>query len=138
MTRESCPVNRLDHSVRDEPSPPWVELARGVRTRRLVEANGITLALYRMRPGTAFKLHSHLFAELGVVLSGSGRAHFGDETRDLRAGDSFYISPGTAHDFRVNEGEPVLMLNVSVTLHEAENGIEHESIEKFAARAVRP
>ncbi len=126
----SCPKAR----VRDEPSRPRIEVGQGVRARRRVEANGITLALYRIRGGTALSVHSHLMAEIGVVLSGSGLARLGDEDRVLHAGDAFYVSPGTYHNFRADE--PVMMLNVTVPLHD--DGEETaEPIEELAARTLR-
>jgi quercetin dioxygenase-like cupin family protein len=95
-----------------EPSV-WSRLAPGVRVRRLVNGAGTALRLYRLDPGTDRDLHDHDFAELGMLLVGSGVMLVDGVERRLEAGDSFFLPARIPHAFRADaRGEPVLFLNV--------------------------
>lgn len=123
-------------SVRDERAPGWVEIEHGVRIRRMVEANGIALILYRIPPGTHFDRHAHPFAEVGVVLSGQGRCRFGGEVRTLHAGDAFYVPPDVPHDFTVEGTEPVVMLNTTVPLRSDDVASSADAVEELARASL--
>ncbi|MGI0155634.1 MAG: cupin domain-containing protein [Thermoplasmata archaeon] len=90
----------------------WTPLSPGVLARCLLEERGTALMLYRMQPGLRFAPHQHSTAELGVVLSGEGRLLLGSEARPVRAGDTFFIGPGTSHGFETFvKGEEAVVLN---------------------------
>lgn len=89
----------------------WTPLGPGVMARCLLEERGTALMLYRMEAGHRFPPHEHATAELGVVLSGEGRLLLATETRSVRAGDTFFVGPGTSHGFETfpNRGEAVVL-----------------------------
>jgi quercetin dioxygenase-like cupin family protein len=89
----------------------WTLLSPGVMSRCLLEEHGTALMLYRMDAGLRFDPHSHLSAELGLVLSGEGRLLLGAESRPVRAGDTFFVGPGVSHGFETfpNGGETVVL-----------------------------
>jgi mannose-6-phosphate isomerase-like protein (cupin superfamily) len=122
----------VQEPVVDHSPPPWVDFSPGVRVRRMVEANGTALILYRVQPKIRFALHDHAYSELGVVLSGGGRCRLGDEDRHLRAGDSFYVPPGVPHDFRAQASGPTVLLNVTVPLHATSDPANPIDLEQLA------
>lgn len=122
--------------VRAESSPSWVEVGPGLHKRPMVEAHETSLVLYRLEANARYDRHRHPLAEMGMLLSGRGRALLGGEVRELRAGDAFYIPPDTDHDFTVDEG-PVLMLNVSLPGHDPESASALGSLRALAEEAVR-
>jgi quercetin dioxygenase-like cupin family protein len=89
----------------------WTPLSPGVMARCLLEERGTALMLYRMEAGRQFAPHEHATAELGVVLSGEGRLLLATERRSVRAGDTFFVGPGTSHGFETfaDRGEAVVL-----------------------------
>ena len=95
----------------------WAPLLPGVMARCLLEERGTALMLYRIEPGLRFSPHEHSSAELGVVLSGQGRLLLGSESRPVRAGDTFFVGPGTSHGFEtLPDGGEAVVLNAVVPL----------------------
>jgi mannose-6-phosphate isomerase-like protein (cupin superfamily) len=102
--------------LREEEAPKWVVLAPGVRSRPLVEGGGTALLLYQVESGVRLETHIHDYSEFGVMISGEAHIDIGEEERDLREGDSFYIPPRCPHGFSVRPGKgPAVVLDVSVT-----------------------
>lgn len=57
-----------------------------------------TVKIINIEPGAELSLQQHEHRdEEWRVLSGSGRATVGEETRDVRAGDTYFIKRGTRH-----------------------------------------
>ncbi len=102
----------------------------------MVEANGTTLTMYQLAPGTRYPLHRHPSAELGVILHGEGRGLFESEERVLRAGDSFYVHPNAPHGFVAGDSEPVIMLNVTVALPGDAIALPAQSVRDITAREL--
>jgi len=106
--------------IRDVAPPAWVDVAPGVRTRTLVEGNGTALLIYEIGPGVRLATHEHGFPEFGVMLSGRAHLDIGGDERDIREGDSYYTPAHLPHGFYVPpDGPPAVVLDVSVTSHEA-------------------
>jgi len=104
--------------VTNGPTVRWRRLSPGVRVRHLIDAEGTSLQLYQLEPGTRFELHEHDFPELGMVLSGKGKLTFDEGDHRAEAGDSFCVPGRMRHGFSVpDDGPPVLLINV-----EAANG----------------
>ena len=82
--------------------------------RPLAAGGGTGLSLYQIEPGTRFRLHTHPFPELGLVMSGMGYLVVGNEERPASAGESYYVPASVPHGFSVPEsGEPVVLLDVA-------------------------
>jgi quercetin dioxygenase-like cupin family protein len=124
--------------VREEDGPAWVDVAEGVRMRRMVEAQGTTIAMYQVRPGTRFAVHSHAYGELCVVLSGSGRALLGSDYRELHTGDACFVPPDVPHGFVAEGGLPVLLLNVTIPLRPDMESLTAETVQKLAMHSTVP
>jgi len=75
------------------PLPIW----HGVLAR-VVEGRDLTFAIVELEPDSTVARHDHPNEQIGVVLKGSLRFNIGDESRDLRAGDTYNIPPLVPHD----------------------------------------
>ena len=124
--------------IRDEPPSAWVEVSPQVRLRRMIEADGTAVIMYRINPGTRFAVHSHRVAELGVMLSGRGQATIGGESRMLEPGASFYIPPGVPHEFIADRSGPVLMLNITVPVSTDADGFSADRLQSLTAKITAP
>lgn len=65
---------------------------------RVVEGRDITFAIVELDPHAIAAQHQHPNEQVGLVLRGSIRFTIGDETRDLREGDTYVIPSGVAHE----------------------------------------
>ncbi len=66
-------------------------------TARVVEGRAVTFSLVELEPNAVVALHEHANEQVGVVLTGLLRFTVGDQTRELRAGDTYLIPGGTPH-----------------------------------------
>jgi len=122
--------------IRDEPAPEWVTLSPGIRARVMVEASGSSITLYRIEAGRRFEVHHHPYPELGVILAGRGRVRIGDDTRNLREGDSYYFPAGIVHSFEVDPSGPVVLIDVSAPLPPDVAGPSSEEVLRQAKRVA--
>jgi quercetin dioxygenase-like cupin family protein len=74
------------------PLPIW----QGVLARA-VEGREVTFAIVELEPDSVVGQHQHPNEQVGIILKGSLRFNIGDESRDLRAGDTYVIPSGIAH-----------------------------------------
>ena len=65
---------------------------------RVVEGRDITFAIVELDPHAIAATHQHPNEQVGLVLRGSIRFTIGDETRDLREGDTYVIPSGVSHE----------------------------------------
>ncbi len=75
------------------PLPIWP----GILARR-VEGREITFAIVELDPGASAVRHQHPQEQLGLVLDGTITFLIGEETRTLRAGDTYEIPSGVVHE----------------------------------------
>lgn len=123
-------------SIRIQPAPEWTELAEGVSVRHMVEGNGCSITLYRLGEGCRFDRHQHPFPELGVMLVGRGVLKVGEETRELGAGDSFFIPGGAPHGFDCGGVGPVILMNVTAPVASEADGPTSSEILRIARKTV--
>ena len=70
-----------------------------------------SLAEATVPPGAETEEHHHgVSEEIYLFTSGSGRMKLGDEERDIRAGDTVVIPPGTPHKLWNTGTEPLKLL----------------------------
>ncbi len=83
----------LPDFIRDLP-----EIEVGVEGVRgwLLQGAGRQVVYFELQSGTVIPRHSHA-AQWGMVIDGVLRLTIGEETRDLRQGDSYVIPAGIAH-----------------------------------------
>ena len=80
----------LEHYEKDE--RPW----GGYERFTLDEPS--TVKIITVKPGEAFSLQTHEHRdEFWHVVQGSGVVRVGDETKDAKPGDEFFIPRGTLH-----------------------------------------
>ena len=75
------------------PLPIWT----GVLARA-VEGREVTFAIVELDPDSVVGQHQHPNEQLGIILKGSLRFNIGDESRDLRVGDTYVIPANIPHD----------------------------------------
>jgi quercetin dioxygenase-like cupin family protein len=86
----------LHAAMRDLKEIPPREIWDGVLAR-LVEAEGLTLAVVEIPPGQRVPVHSHANEQLGFVISGSVTFTIGAETRTLGPGGTWRILANVPH-----------------------------------------
>lgn len=65
---------------------------------RVVDGARVGLAVVELDPGAHVREHAHENEQLGMVLSGSVAFRVGDESRDLRAGETWRIPSNVPHE----------------------------------------
>lgn len=130
-------MSEPEPGIRDDVAPPWVYLTDGIYVRRMVEAHGSSIFLYRLEAGRHFALHDHPFPELGVVLAGRGRLVMSAEEKSLQEGDSYYIPAGAPHGFAVDSENPVVLMNVTSPIPPDVSGPSYDEVLRIARQAAR-
>ena len=75
----------------------WEEMAPGVRRTLVAYNDDLLLVKVEFETGAIGALHQHVHSQITYVESGEFEATVGDETRLLKAGDSFYAAPNVPH-----------------------------------------
>ena len=65
---------------------------------RAVEGREMTFAIVELDADAVVAQHQHANEQMGIILQGSLRFNIGDESRELRAGDTYVIAGGMPHD----------------------------------------
>jgi len=65
---------------------------------RAVEGRNVTFAIVELDADAMVARHQHPNEQVGIVLKGTMRFNVGDESRDLRAGDTYVIPADVPHD----------------------------------------
>jgi len=104
----------------------WKRINPQVLQRVVFETEDVRFALYRVTAGFHNSLHAHDYAQMGVVISGRGTHRTvlavarGGTVRQqlqelpLRHGDCFYVPPRAPHELEVDEGKPMVLLEVTL------------------------
>ena len=67
----------------------------------------ITTTLVEMEPGGRQHIHAHVTEQCYFILEGRGQMTVGEETREVKAGDSIFVPSSTKHGL-LNTGDGVL------------------------------
>jgi quercetin dioxygenase-like cupin family protein len=78
-------------------SYPTVESDPGVSRQVLSEAPALMVVSFQFEKGAEGKLHKHPHVQSTYVRSGRFQFQVGDQTREVRSGDSFIIASGKIH-----------------------------------------
>ncbi len=76
---------------------------------RVVHGERITLGVIELDPGSVVPEHSHDNEQLGICLSGSLAFRVGEESRELRAGETWSIPGNVPHEVRVGPDGAVVI-----------------------------
>lgn len=98
-------MDYLSHYEKEE--RPWGAFERFTHNEQT------TVKIITVKAGEAFSLQTHSHrAEFWRILSGSGVVTVGEETKEGRAGDAFYVAEGATH--RVKGGlDGVVFLEIA-------------------------
>ena len=75
----------------------WEDLGGGVARQILGYDAALMMVRVRFAAGAVGALHHHPHRQATLVESGRFRVEIGEETRELRAGDGFFIPPNVEH-----------------------------------------
>ena len=76
---------------------------------RVVHGDSLTLGIIELDANSVVPEHQHEHEQLGMCLTGSVQFRVGDETKELRAGETWSIPSNVPHDVRVGpEGAVVI------------------------------
>jgi quercetin dioxygenase-like cupin family protein len=76
---------------------------------RVVHGERITLGVLELDPNSVVPEHQHEHEQLGMCLSGSLRFSVGDETKELRAGETWSIPSNVPHGVHVGPDGAVVL-----------------------------
>jgi quercetin dioxygenase-like cupin family protein len=74
-----------------------------------VHGDKLTLGLIELEPGSVVPEHSHENEQLGIMISGSVEFRVGDETRELKPGDTWSIPAHTPHEVHTGPEGAILV-----------------------------
>jgi quercetin dioxygenase-like cupin family protein len=98
---------------------------------RVVHGERITLGVIELDPDSIIPEHSHEHEQLGICLSGSLVFRVGDESRELRAGETWRIPGNVPHEVYVGPDGAVV---VDVFAPTRDDWLEAERVEQRAPR----
>ena len=76
---------------------------------RVVHGDSLTLGIIELDANSVVPEHQHEHEQLGMCLTGSVQFRVGDETKELRAGETWSIPSNVPHEVRVGpEGAVVI------------------------------
>lgn len=76
---------------------------------RLIHGDRLTLGVIELDPGSVVPEHSHDQEQLGMCLTGSLKFRVGEETRELRAGETWCIPSKVPHEVQVGPDGAVVV-----------------------------
>jgi quercetin dioxygenase-like cupin family protein len=77
-----------------------VEMAPGITRRTLGVGEKVLMVEFRLLAGSAVKIHSHPYEQVGYVVSGQMAFNIDGEEQVLELGDSYVAPAGTPHGAR--------------------------------------
>lgn len=75
----------------------WEEVGPGLKRQIMGYDDKIMLVKVDFQPGAVGQLHEHYHSQVTYVESGAFEMTIGEETKVIRAGDSYYIPPHVMH-----------------------------------------
>ncbi len=81
----------------DDDSLTWESMADGVKRKIMVYEPDMMVVKVAFEAGGIGVVHRHVHVQMSYVASGVFRITIGDEIRELRQGDAFYIPSNVWH-----------------------------------------
>ena len=81
----------------DDQALPWEPVADGVKRKVMTYDANLMLVKVAFETGGIGAAHSHPHTQMSYVASGVFSILIADETRTVRAGDTYYIPPNVWH-----------------------------------------
>jgi len=76
---------------------PWTTVAPGIQRQVYGYDQSIMLVKVKFEKGAVGAVHDHPHVQVSYVESGEFAVTIGDEKKVVKAGDGFYVAPGTLH-----------------------------------------
>jgi quercetin dioxygenase-like cupin family protein len=92
---------------------------------------------FEVGPGGYSSLERHQHPHAVVILRGRGQVILGGATHEVAPFDCVYVSPGTVHQFRAAEDEPLGFLCVVDRERDRPQAVSDEETEALAREPVR-
>lgn len=89
--------------IKDE-SMEWEQVSELVSRKIMAYDDSLMLVKAAFKTGGIGPIHHHIHSQITHVESGVFEVTIGDETKTLKAGDSFYIAPNIPHGATCKEG----------------------------------
>ncbi len=86
----------------------WEKMAPGIRRTLVAYNDDLLLVKVEFEAGAVGTLHHHAHSQITYVESGEFTVTVGEETRSLRAGDSFYAAPHVPHGVAARQAGTLL------------------------------
>ena len=86
----------------------WIRMLEGVERKNLVVGDKTMLCEFMLGKGAELPLHRHPHEQTGYLISGHLRFQIGEETFEMRPGDSWSIPGDISHKVDVLEDSKVL------------------------------
>jgi len=87
-------------------------IAQMILDRRILKEIGF-LAIANLAPGKEIEAHVDPMEEIYFVLSGSGKMHVNEDSRQVHPGDATWIPAGSSHSLLNNGDEDLVILVVA-------------------------
>lgn len=88
----------------------YLQVLDGIKRKTLAYGEKTLLTKFLLDSGATLPKHSHPYEQTGYLISGNIRLCIGDETRDIRPGDSWSIPPNVEHGAAIIEDSVALEL----------------------------
>ncbi len=89
---------------RPEPNDLWVN--------RLKMGQQQELLWVRFEPGSKYRMHSHPYEQMSVVIQGRMKLIVGEEVREVGPGDMWHALPNVPHGGEILGDEAVIVIDV--------------------------
>ena len=87
-------------------------IAQMILDRRILKEIGF-LAVAKLAPGKQIEAHVDPMEEIYFVMSGSGKMHVNEDSRQVGLGDATWIPAGSSHSLLNNGDEDLVILVVA-------------------------
>jgi mannose-6-phosphate isomerase-like protein (cupin superfamily) len=87
-------------------------IAQMILDRRILKEIGF-LAIASLAPGKEIEAHVDPMEEIYFVMTGSGKMHVDEDSRQVGPGDATWIPAGSAHSLLNNSNEDLVILVVA-------------------------
>ena len=88
----------------------WNDFLPGIKRRILVNTSVITLAFYKLQPGSEVPLHNHPQVQYGICMKGGGVFTVADKSWKLNERDAYYIPPSVTHGLNITSPEETWLI----------------------------
>ena len=79
---------------------------------RLIMGDRQELLWVKFEPGSKYRMHSHTYEQISVVIQGRMKLTVGEEVREVGPGDMWHALPNVPHGGEIIGNEAVIVIDV--------------------------